>query len=572
MESTLTAAYNGQKKPLILSHLKPLTFNDTNLIFPARAFQIPIPSDTDVSSLVEANDSKILALGTYPEATNNDTLKRTAAQLKKETQLDDKQQIHNFVEISEFYPKNLLQELTTITARNFPNVKRIAVETIWKALLLQGKKEFIWSQIHHELLDENRLLFIRFATIEDVIWFRKVYDISLLRRILSKDDVEICYDNQLDEYMDKVDDEESSSIDSATLTTIEGDIEGFLSNRANFEQELSTTGTEDLDKVMNYYSKYKVDNSELVDVPKTMKEKIIKDIIKFRTKVLTIEKNHRKKEIEQERRKTKERLHNIFNLLQNSSSNKVDKSGLGPVSDTSVSATVLLEDEYEELNDEEYEAMMAEKENAEQQERYNNMLRIQSELMRTEVTRLRNELVALQNYEDDLIDNKFKYVEQVKNFDEFKHLYRVNHSEYLKQRAVAREKEKEFDKQDALEEATEVGGHHDPEPVAVDDKVSVEEVQVQLLQQNDDLDATVVMTDDIIKFDEQSLSKIKTYIGELIEEYLGIKEDLLIDIIYDHILKHSTSSKDKLILELREPLDDDANELVESLWLYIKSI
>lgn len=563
MDSVFTTPFSGFKKPSYLAHLKLLSFanHNENQILPQRNLQVPIPSDSDVSQLIKVNDSKILALnqGTaYSNSRSNEEVGQTA-QLHKETQLDDKQELQHFAEIGDFYPKNLLEELTTLTARNFPNTKRIAVETIWKTLLMLGQKEFSWSQIHHELLDENRLLFVRFATFEDLLWFRKAYNISDLRRILARDDLEITYDSHVEEYIKKLDDQSNSSdssVDGFDFLVIERDIEGFLSNKANFEQEHTNTGTEDLDKVMQYYSNYKVDNSELVDVPKNMKEKIIKDIIKFRTKVLTIEKNHRKKEIEHERRKTKQRLQNIFNLLQNN----VVESGSNeqPVND---SAPVLLEDEYEELNDEEYDKMVAQKEQAKQEERYAKMLQVQGDLMRNEGSRLRNELVSLRNYEDDLIENKFKYVEQVKMFDEFKHIYRLNHSEYSKQRAISREKEEDFDKLDTESEAMEIN--------EVDNILNNSEQEVMEIETKQE-EETFSLGD--VKFDEESLVKIKDYIGELIEEYLGIKEDLLIDLIYEHILQYNLSSKESLLLELREPLDDDADELVENLWQFIRAM
>ena len=48
-----------------------------------------------------------------------------------------------------------------------------------------------------------------------------------------------------------------------------------------------------------------MDNNDLIDIPNNMKENIIKDIIKFRSRMLLIEKEQRKKEIEMERIKTK---------------------------------------------------------------------------------------------------------------------------------------------------------------------------------------------------------------------------------------------------------------------------
>lgn len=67
---------------------------------------------------------------------------------------------------------------------------------------------------------------------------------------------------------------------------------------------------------MQSYSDYKVDYNDLIDVPNEMKEGIIRDIIKFRSRMLLIEKENRQKQIENERLVTKNKLNELFKGLK----------------------------------------------------------------------------------------------------------------------------------------------------------------------------------------------------------------------------------------------------------------
>ena len=86
----------------------------------------------------------------------------------------------------------------------------------------------------------------------------------------------------------------------------------IINNPINYTKGKKNSGTEDLDQVLDSYSNYKVDNNDLIDIPNNMKENIIKDIIRFRSRMLLIEKEQRKKEIEMERIKTKNKLKRII--------------------------------------------------------------------------------------------------------------------------------------------------------------------------------------------------------------------------------------------------------------------
>ncbi|KAJ1333072.1 RNA-binding protein 25 [Microdochium nivale] len=58
--------------------------------------------------------------------------------------------------------------------------------------------------------------------------------------------------------------------------------------------------------------------------------------------------------------------------------------------------------------------------------------------------------------------------------------------------------------------------------------------------------------------------KLRPFIEKKLVEYLGVQEELLIEVVEEHLRKHSKPSE--LVEELAEALDDEAEPLVKKLW------
>lgn len=65
--------------------------------------------------------------------------------------------------------------------------------------------------------------------------------------------------------------------------------------------------------------------------------------------------------------------------------------------------------------------------------------------------------------------------------------------------------------------------------------------------------------------DDSAISdKLRPFIEKKVVEYLGVQEQLLVDVVEDHLRRHSKPAE--LVEELEGPLEDDAEDLVKKLW------
>ena len=66
--------------------------------------------------------------------------------------------------------------------------------------------------------------------------------------------------------------------------------------------------------------------------------------------------------------------------------------------------------------------------------------------------------------------------------------------------------------------------------------------------------------------------RIHDKINALVEEYLGIQDDFLVDVIKQHIEVNNFGGKAVLVQDLVEVLDEDAGNLVNDLYSFAESI
>ncbi|CUM63773.1 uncharacterized protein PRCAT00001357001 [Priceomyces carsonii] len=538
-------------KKNVLSILKPslngVLSEDLNF---QNNFTVPVLRDVDVSLSILRNDSRLLSskvtryrLKDQNNATDSNVTAETAdfdiegSNLKK------------FVDVDSFVPKNFREQLTTVIIKGFPNIKKGHIEQV--LLILAPSENFEWSIVDSELVD-HKMVFLRFESIELLRSFQANYSTDI-KDILRSTEAAIVVDPSVYSYMDSIDGD--VQVDSDLRIRAKDKIHFYLDNLKSHEKHLTSAGTEDLDEVLNYYSNYKIDDNELIDVPSYMKDVIIKDIIRFRSKVLTIEINNRKKELESERIKTRQKLKSIF-------------EGIREVGDEIISEPELSSerepmevDEFEDLSEEQYQNYLAERQVDDVNRRYDERLRALQK-KETEKQRLFEQLKSLEGYEDYVVDNKFKFIQDLKNFDEFSDIYYTNHSAYLKIRNVQRVKEEQKDLQDRKDEEKEIQEEQHQHTTY---KLEVEPLsKIKGFKNND---GTV-----ILQLSETRLRKLRDKITDLIDEYLGIKDEFLILLIYDSLMKTNLDGKESLVEELSQPLDEDANTLVNDLWEFINKL
>ncbi|KHC55269.1 U1 small nuclear ribonucleoprotein component SNU71 [Candida albicans P60002] len=577
----------------------------TSIIKPQLNYQIPIFKSIDVSNLIDLNNTKI-------QTQTNETRINKAKDSSDDHQnnpsskdydtngenivggIDDiVEDIKLYVSIDKLKPENFQNQLTTIIINQFPtNLKSNLIEQLLK--MLMNLKKFVWSFINHELID-LKLIFIKFDQLKDLKWFLLTYCDHISQLIPN---VTIITNDKVNEYLNNNKDSSLAKVEPSKITdNLKAKINLIINNPINYTKGKKNSGTEDLDQVLDSYSNYKVDNNDLIDIPNNMKENIIKDIIRFRSRMLLIEKEQRKKEIEMERIKTKNKLKELFEgIKENSTDSTTRKATNKAAVGVTISPKVSHRDEYEDMNDKEYEEFIAVEERNKLNDQYNKKLKSFQNNQHAEYIKLTNKLKSLQNYESDLIDNKLKYIDNLKNYQTngLAHLYTHNYSDYLRMRSQKRSLEETKDAEDVKQELEEIkknGGqvastntNTNTKPSTYSSGVSelattsVETPKSTTTTTNDTTDEPVAkkskLAKEIIIIDLPPTVKqsLQEKIVELVENSLGIKDEFLIQVINENLEASNLDNKQELIDELVQVLDEDAESLVNELWDYIETM
>jgi hypothetical protein len=521
--------------------------SDNESLPQCNAITIPIVKTIDISSVVESNTGKLLAARTsvYYDATDelDDDLNQAGVLTGNENKNPT-----NFVSIDELYPQNMKQQLCTVIISNFPNVRLLAIEKILMKLI---GSSFKWSLINYEFM-ESKSLFVRLEAARSAYVFYQQYN-SNLSSILEHENIKLSVDPLL---MDHFKDEEIVVDKEAPEKTITA-VRLVLRNKKNIDK---SNLLENVDDVSRYYSDYKVDNNELVDVPNNMREMIVKEIIKFRSSVLILEKENRKREIELERQKTKMRLKKFVEDIKETNDDT-------PMEDADTGVITERVDEFEDLNDDEYDKLIKERENEALEKSYVVKLAQVKNIEVNEREFLTNKLNELKNYEKNLLEQKFKYIDDLRSGleDTSKNLlpgelklYYHNHSAYLKNRLQKRTNEKLLDSKYEVEEVEENKRHKPEISLPIKTIVTPHEIKVEV---------------HISELSKEKLDLLLAKVIDLVEEYLGVKDEYLVEAIMENLKTKNVLGREDLVQELTEVLDEDAVNLVNDLFAFIsKSI
>lgn len=580
----------------------------TSIIKPQLNYQIPIFKSIDVSNLIDLNNTKI-------QTQTNETRINKAKDSSDDHQnnplskdydtsgenivggIDDiVEDIKLYVSIDKLKPENFQNQLTTIIINQFPtNLKSSLIEQLLK--MLMNLKKFVWSFINHELID-LKLIFIKFDQLKDLKWFLLTYRDHISQLIPN---VTIITNDKVNEYLNNNKDSSLAKVEPSKITdNLKAKINLIINNPINYTKGKKNSGTEDLDQVLDSYSNYKVDNNDLIDIPNNMKENIIKDIIRFRSRMLLIEKEQRKKEIEMERIKTKNKLKELFEGIKENSTDSTTRKAINKAAvGVNISPKVSHRDEYEDMNDKEYEEFIAVEERNKLNDQYNKKLKSFQNNQHAEYIKLTNKLKSLQNYESDLIDNKLKYIDNLKNYQTngSAHLYTHNYSDYLRMRSQKRSLEETKDAEDVKQELEEIkknGGQVASTNTNTNTKPStyssgVSELATTSVETPKSTTTTTTTTNDttdepvakksklakeiiIIDLPPTVKQSLQEKIVELVENSLGIKDEFLIQVINENLEASNLDNKQELIDELVQVLDEDAESLVNELWDYIETM
>lgn len=561
----------------ILQHGRKPDLQDSNYSSLLTPGAIPTIMDENASKTIENNNARIFTLpnqslvdtefGNFPEV-KHIMNKKEKNSLYNEIENFDEEHTTQYYGVDTFFPKNLKEQVNTINITKVPALKKVVLEGILKSILKRcGSQELFWWNMTNTEHIDYRIVFIRFESIDILNWFLH-NGTKILKEIF--DGVNVQTESFASKYLDELD--QPAKLNEGEFDVIVFEAKNLLENPEVYEKTSHKTGTEDLDLAMQYYSNYVVNANDLLEVPKDMKDNIVNDIIKFRSRVLSIEKNRRKQEIEEERKQAKQKLQRIFEGIQANEEKEAEVSG----DDAVIPEDEEIEEEYQDLSDEQYEEMLRKREEIEQETRYRELLSGLHNIEKGEKDSLTERLKSLQNYENYIIENKAKFVEDFKHFIDYDlacadqlmtlnpnriRLYYTNHPEYLAIRTQERAQEEASDLADAKAEQEE---EEKLEPKIKKPAIALNPEQAT---PKDGFAEQKIMN--VSDLDSSKLGSLRSKIEDLIEEYLGIKEEVLINFVYDFLLTNNMLAKEELIGELSETLEDDSEIVVNEIWNHL---
>lgn len=324
---------------------------------------------------------------------------------------------------------------------------------------------------------------------------------------------------------------------------------------------------------------YNVDISTLSDLPSSSLDQLCKDIVEFRTRVITLEKEKRNKELAEEEKRRKQNLKHIFDRIK--VTNGGSEKGSAPEAESDSEDS---DDEVEGYDDEDADDYEAEKKRVQaerdaQEAQYESMVHSFQDSLLVQYSSLRQEYQRLQNYETHLQKNKGPMLK------ELLHLamdpYHDHHRPYKESESKADEEDRKRESEEVpkkkateTEPETELELELEPETETETKLVSDADATTAAPKIKLALKKSIGKTKNEIEEEEtpetdafqQKLNLLREsgVVEELVKEYLGVYEPDLVSYIFENIEEHQ--SKQALETELTETFDEDSPVLVSRIW------
>ncbi|CCH61182.1 hypothetical protein TBLA_0E01220 [Henningerozyma blattae CBS 6284] len=381
--------------------------------------------------------------------------------------------------------------------------------------------------------------------------------------------------------------------------------------RSSFENLLASPSSK-LDKLNDHSSfEYHIDMNTLSDLPPDSLEQLSKDIVDFRTRVFTLEKEKRSKEVLEESRRRRQHVTSVLDQIKKTRETETNEfvTSHNDYSDSDSedgNDNGLVDTPENDLAIWNHNLQMKKEES---DRRYEDLLKLlrnkivpDLQYYQTEIDKARDYEKALEqnrdlnlkdllysstdiyyNYhrdfketeiEQDRIDRelyKGRYPENKLNDNQLSDEDIDNHNKNTKEGEITNEnfkikltfgKEKQHQKKAVESKPTE------------EDKLGSSKETETLIEpestNNANNNMLFINTNNILPFDEddldERLQKLRksNIVDELVKEYLGVYESELVDYIIDNIKEN----KDKNILldELKQTFDEDAVIIVDKIW------
>lgn len=406
-----------------------------------------------------------------------------------------KPKLLKFVSLDKFQSKNSNDQILSLTVIDLDKFITESLARIESLLTLEcselGIKQFTWSTIEEEDFEWNPV-FVKFHRVVDLISFVRYHD-------------------KLPETFGKVvmDENVKTLVDQEAAVNVPEDQQALLS----WEEEVRNLPLITTKRDTDVYSDYKVDDRELVDVPKELLDTVKNDIVEFRLRVVKIEKQKREKDALNDKKKSRFKLKKLYHDISNS--NAIDEY------EDKEEDFIMEEDqegEDEEVDDLEIEAKRQEQLN-ELKEREFQAKKLIVVDQDTHRHQLAQSLEVLKQYEQTVERKRVKFlhdfVDNVQStdnkIDNNLEKFYLNHSNYLKFRSAVLRKEQQRD-------STE--------------------------------------------------KDLELFIDQLIEEFIGVQDEALSKFVAQ-LVDENYPEQAPVLAQLQETLDEDAEVFVKRIYEFL---
>ncbi|AMD22359.1 HGR020Cp [Eremothecium sinecaudum] len=513
-----------------------------------------------------------------------------------------------FQDLRLFLPISLSQQLHTVAIHNLPdNPLKTSSFISWLERFTISKfpnpfgqevrstgHDVIesWSHVRASTLENTQNLFLRLVQApkypQIVMYWIELFAAG------SDSNISIHVDQNTEQYA------RDSAVNYKSEVTKE-DIEA-LDTAVNSLRMQPSENTSDLGAMIAY----DVDMSTLSDLPRDSEKQLVKDIVEFRTRVLTMEKEKRNKESLEEGKRSRAQLKRVLEQIR-----KIKGSeAAGNIED---------DEEYDDDEDEEDEIQQDDLELEKRKQdkvkeialqEFESVLAHLNTVLIPQLRKKEQELRMLEEYEAKLLRERPLYL---------KELLHLANSEYYDHDRAFKEKEEQLDEENrkanyssnlpsssaekqhiatylrSEEHSTtkldaEVPSDRNKEPTARERKIKLalkkvfdsraqeadsdteneNSVSPPALRAHLDTSEASSTNVDLLPYEGKELDAKLSYlrqsrlVDELVKEYLGVYEAELVDYIVDNIKEHH--SRSSLLQELQETFDEDSNRIVDIIW------
>lgn len=490
--------------------------------------------------------------------------------------------------IKEFSQCSQPQQLRTIAVRGLgSNIKNSAIDTLLGktvgiaarslSLVLEDSSNpkiiESWSNVTSSSIG-NQDIFMRFN--QEFEGFPQM--VSFLKSLV-KGALELHYETGVKEYI------ENSNVEVQDPS--DEDISQFKALFDEASRDVAGPGDASGEESLFQYD---IDMSTLNDIPPEDLEQLCRDIREFRMRVVTIEKENTRKEALSETERQRGQMMKMFEEIKTHQGNKELQTAGNNDQD-------MVEEDLSMVYNFQSEQEIA----REAEKRYKDLLRRLNNVIEPTLKKVSSELTVASNYEEQLVKKKSLLLKEITHLGNDP-LY--DHHRSFKEREEIRDKEDRdvvgdnvsFPSTSGKKTGSneEVSSHADTKSAA--DKEASTGINIKLSfnqnpdkgSLNDQEDITPNSTQeaeevpsgtgdipkesmqDMLPFTDddlaERLSRLRKskFVDELVNEYLGVYEDELVDYIFENISENK--SKAVLLADLKETFDDDAVIMADKIW------